>query len=159
MVMLRALFTLASLCSISGIWGLPSDASSSPPSIRRLSKRFDEHTVHEERSHLPQHWEKRAGGLDKRKIIPVRFNVVQRNMDRAEEFLMEVSDPKSPKYGMHYKPEDVVDLVSVDLVSPTIGDLTYAVGSLKVLSITRLHQRDRRLVGRRGPERLPQPAL
>lgn len=77
------------------------------------SKRFIAHTQHESRHVFPPGWAKRDAPLDKRHAaIPLRINLRQSNLHRAEELLMGVSDPDSPKYGMHYSPDQIVDLFS-----------------------------------------------
>lgn len=78
-----------------------------------LSKRFEDHVVHEERSSIPHEWVKDSNMiLDKTRTIPVRINLVQNNLDeKAEDLLMSVSHPESPKYGEHYSPHDIADLV------------------------------------------------
>lgn len=43
-------------------------------------------------------------------LHPVRIGMLQSNMDRAEELLMEVSDHESPKYGQHYSSEEVAEI-------------------------------------------------
>ncbi|KAF9561786.1 subtilisin-like protein [Agrocybe pediades] len=55
------------------------------------------HVLHEKHRRLETH-----------KVLPMRFGLVQQNMHRLEELLMEVSHPESPKYGQHYTAEEVV---------------------------------------------------
>jgi hypothetical protein len=87
------------------------------PSLQVLAvpeKRFGAHGIHESRSTVPSQWEKRSS-LDKSMIIPVRINLVQ-NTEGAEDLLMEVSHPESPKYGQHYDAAEVADLVRANLM-------------------------------------------
>lgn len=83
-----------------------------------LTKRFEEYSVHEERSALPHAWTKRSDiPLDKSRRIPIRINLVQNGIDEyGEELLMKVSHPHSPHYGKHYSPHEVADLVRLSTV-------------------------------------------
>ena len=77
-----------------------------------LPRPFGDHVVHEERSSLPPGWVQHSNNLDKTRIIPVRINLVQNNLgEKAEELLMSVSHPESPKYGEHYNPHEIAELV------------------------------------------------
>lgn len=80
-----------------------------------LGKRFEEHSVHEERSTPPPAWIKHSDvPLDKSRTIPVRINLVQNGIDEhGEGLLMKVSHPESPHYGDHYSPDEIADLVSL----------------------------------------------
>jgi hypothetical protein len=82
-----------------------------------LGERFEEHSVHEDRSTLPRAWTKRSDvPLDKSRSIPVRINLVQNGIDEyGEDLLMKVSHPESPHYGDHYAPHEIADLVSLRL--------------------------------------------
>ncbi|KAF9520163.1 hypothetical protein BS47DRAFT_1336132 [Hydnum rufescens UP504] len=73
-----------------------------------FSKRFGPRIIHEARSVIPNQWDKRLM-LDKSRIIPVRINLAQ-NLEGAEDLLMEVSHPDSPKYAQHYNADEVADL-------------------------------------------------
>lgn len=42
-------------------------------------------------------------------MLPLRIGLTQRNLDRAEEFLVAVSDPGSPSYGKHWTGEEVIE--------------------------------------------------
>lgn len=86
-----------------------------PTAYASLSKRFQEHSVHEERSALPASWNKRSDTpLDKSRHIPVRINLVQNGIDEhGEDLLMKVSHPDSPHYGKHYTPHEIADLVGL----------------------------------------------
>jgi tripeptidyl-peptidase I len=57
--------------------------------------------VHEKRSTIPNGWtrlERHASDT----IMPMRFGLRQRNLDRIEEFLLDVSHPDSSNYGNHW---------------------------------------------------------
>jgi tripeptidyl-peptidase I len=64
--------------------------------------------LHETRAAEPLNWVP-VGRLDPNKVLPMRFGLAQRNLDRVEEMLMAVSHPESPSYGKHYTPADIVD--------------------------------------------------
>jgi tripeptidyl-peptidase I len=80
-----------------------------------VSRRFLAHTVVEERKVIPNGWNKRslsdAVDFDKKSIaLPMRINLRQSNLDRAEDLLMDVSSPSSENYSNHYTPNQIVDL-------------------------------------------------
>ena len=58
------------------------------------------HVVHERRERLPAHW-KRSAKLHGDSNLPMRIALTQSNLDRADEFLMDVAHPESPNYGKH----------------------------------------------------------
>ena len=64
------------------------------------------HVVHEKRDRLPAKWAKRAK-MDARAVLPVRVGLKQRNLERAHEYLDEVSNPASSKYGKHWSVEEI----------------------------------------------------
>ncbi|KDQ54112.1 hypothetical protein JAAARDRAFT_60885 [Jaapia argillacea MUCL 33604] len=72
-------------------------AAASPSSSPLLSP----HVVHERRGHTPAGWN-RARKHDSGAVLPLRIGLTQSNMDKLEEFLMEVSDPESSKFGGHW---------------------------------------------------------
>ncbi|KAI1098458.1 subtilisin-like protein [Jackrogersella minutella] len=64
--------------------------------------------VHERRStHHTLAWDRRdpAPSDD---AFEMRIGLKQQNLDRGYELLMDVSDPKSPNYGIYWKPEEIV---------------------------------------------------
>lgn len=65
------------------------------------------HVIHELRDAAPTGWIKR-GGVRSESILPVRIGLVQRNLDKAEAFLMSVSQPDSPSYGKYWTSEEVI---------------------------------------------------
>ncbi len=66
------------------------------------------YSVHEKRnSHTTSKWVKRDDQLDRRSIVPVNIALTQRNLENGHNFLMDVSDPQSSKYGQHWTPEKV----------------------------------------------------
>ena len=66
------------------------------------------HVLHEKRDAVPFGWE-RHDRLPGNKVLPMRIALKQSNLDKAEEYLMEVSHPKSPKYGQHWSAKQVAE--------------------------------------------------
>ncbi|KAF8576122.1 subtilisin-like protein [Ramaria rubella] len=64
--------------------------------------------VHEKRTSEPASWS-RSRKLESDVVLPMRFGLKQSNVDRLEEFLMDVSHPESPNYGMHWTADQVAD--------------------------------------------------
>ncbi|PWN34625.1 subtilisin-like protein [Meira miltonrushii] len=64
------------------------------------------HEVHEKRSVIPSGW-KQGNRLSEHIILPVRIALTQSNMDKMNEYVMQVSDPDSKLYGQHWTPEQV----------------------------------------------------
>ena len=58
----------------------------------------DNFVLHEKRDVTPHQWTKRnrAHPAD---ILPVRIGLVQSNLHKAEEYILDVSDPYSPNFG------------------------------------------------------------
>ncbi|RDI89307.1 hypothetical protein Vi05172_g412 [Venturia inaequalis] len=66
------------------------------------------HILHEKRHSAPPQWEKRSK-LDTRTVVPVRIALNQRNLHKAEDFIYDVSHPKSLKYGQHWTPKEIAE--------------------------------------------------
>lgn len=66
------------------------------------------HILHEKRDALPFGW-KRYDKLPRHDVLPMRVALKQSNLDKAEEYLMEVSHPNSPKYGQHWSAKKVAE--------------------------------------------------
>jgi len=67
------------------------------------------YVLHEKRSHgVDIEW-KRTAKLPHDFILPVRVALAQSNMDKGHDWLMEVSDPASPKYGQHWTPAQLAE--------------------------------------------------
>lgn len=64
------------------------------------------HIVHVKRTSIPHGWAKRDA-LSRRTALPMRIALAQSNLDKGEEWLMEVSHPNSDKYGKHWTAADV----------------------------------------------------
>jgi tripeptidyl-peptidase-1 len=54
--------------------------------------------VHEKRSAPPHGWSKRER-LSPDTVLPLRFGLAQSNLDKLDEYLLDVSHPDSPNYG------------------------------------------------------------
>lgn len=67
---------------------------------------------HEQRS-AKTPWAK-ATRFPRSHLLPLRIGLTQRNLDRAEEFLVAVSDPGSPSYGKHWTREEVIETFAPD---------------------------------------------
>lgn len=79
------------------------------------------HVQHEKRDYLPPGWE-RHGKIASHEVLPMRFALSQSNLDKADDFLMDVSHPDSPNFGKHWTAKQVADTFapsqeSVDAVS------------------------------------------
>ena len=66
------------------------------------------HVQHEERTSLPPGWEKHEK-LPSSEILPMRIALTQSNLDKAYDYLMEVSHPASEKYGQHWSTKKVAE--------------------------------------------------
>lgn len=62
------------------------------------SAKYSNHVLHEKRDGMPHQWGKRnrAAGYE---VMPIRIGLRQRNLEHAERFINEVSDPSSPNFG------------------------------------------------------------
>lgn len=92
--------------------------------------------VHEARSALPEGWSVH-GIPSPHARLPLRLGLAQRNLDRLDEFLMDVADPKSPNFGKHWSPTQVAAAFSpaqesVDFVRNWLSDLGIAPGRVRV---------------------------
>lgn len=66
------------------------------------------HVVHEKRDRLPPGWQYHEK-LESSKVLPMKIALTQSNLDKAEEFLMDVSHPESPNFGKHWTHEDIAN--------------------------------------------------
>lgn len=66
------------------------------------------HTIHEKRDVLPPNWSESVK-MPSDTIISMRIALAQSNLHRGEELLMDVSHPKSPNYGKHWTPKQIVE--------------------------------------------------
>ena len=54
--------------------------------------------LHEKRDGAPHQWTRR-NRAHAAEILPVRIGLVQSNLHKAEEYMLDVSDPYSPNFG------------------------------------------------------------
>lgn len=66
------------------------------------------HAIHERRNDQNTKWVKR-GKIQSHAILPIRIGIAQSNLDRAHDFLMDVSDPSSSNYGKHWTDEEITE--------------------------------------------------
>jgi len=66
------------------------------------------HVVHERRDKLPNNW-KKSSPLQGDVVVPMRIALTQSNLDKAHEFLIDVSHPDSPNYGKHWNAKQVAE--------------------------------------------------
>lgn len=80
------------------------------------------HVVHESRSLSSKNGWVEVERASSAQQVNLRIGLVQRNLHRAEELMLEVSHPKSAKYGHHWRPQEVIDMFapSADAVSSTV---------------------------------------
>lgn len=79
--------------------------SASPTSTRST------HVVHEKRSSPPSGWQARDR-VDGNIKVPLRIGLKQRNLHLGSQFLDEVSNPRSSKYGQHWSADEIIDMFS-----------------------------------------------
>jgi tripeptidyl-peptidase-1 len=56
------------------------------------------HVVHEKRNASPVAWKKHSRA-PRDVVLPVRIGLNQRNLEHADRFLEDISDPDSPNFG------------------------------------------------------------
>ncbi|KAI1177804.1 peptidase S8/S53 domain-containing protein [Nemania sp. FL0916] len=66
------------------------------------------HVLHEKRDGKPHLWEKRDRAA-RSQVLPIRIGLRQRNLENAERYIYEVSDPHSPNFGTHWTAEQVAN--------------------------------------------------
>ena len=68
-----------------------------------------DYVVHERRhERAGQRWSKVAQ-LDGNQVLPIRIGLKQSNLEHGDRWLMEVSDPNSPRFGQHWTAKEVID--------------------------------------------------
>ena len=72
--------------------------------------------AHEKRDGSPQGW-KRSEKLPGTFMLYMRIALVQENLERAEEFLLEMSHPDSKKYGQHWSAKEITETFAPTLTS------------------------------------------
>ncbi|KAI1826760.1 peptidase S8/S53 domain-containing protein [Xylaria intraflava] len=80
-----------------------------------------DHVLHEKRDVLPTHWV-RISDASGDTPIDLRIALKQSNLDRAEEYMREVSYPESENFGRFWTPEQVIETFapSQEAVSDTV---------------------------------------
>lgn len=91
------------LSSLTCALALATIATAAPSIVRR-----DNLVVHEKRAQEPRNWVL-TRRLEPDAVLPLRFGLAQRNLDRLEEMLTAVAHPDSPTYGQHYSVKDIVE--------------------------------------------------
>ena len=71
------------------------------------------HVQHERRSFLPPGWKKHER-IPSHEVIPIRFALAQKNLHKADEYLMDVANPESPNYGKHWTAKQVAETFAPD---------------------------------------------
>lgn len=66
------------------------------------------HVVHEKRDRLPPGWQHHEK-LQSSEVLPMKIALTQSNLEKAEEFLMDVSHPESPNFGKHWTHEEIAN--------------------------------------------------
>lgn len=66
------------------------------------------YVIHEKREKPPHGWEKHHG-LPGHHVLSMRIALSQENLDKAEQFLMDVSHPESTKYGQHWSAKEIAE--------------------------------------------------
>jgi tripeptidyl-peptidase-1 len=70
------------------------------------------YAVHEKRDVENRMWTPHDVKLDPRAALPLAISLTQQNLDNGYDFLMDVSDGKSPNYGKHWSQEKVRQTVN-----------------------------------------------
>jgi len=78
------------------------------------------YVVHEKRNLATDGEWSRTAKLPNDFILPVRVALAQSNMDKGHDWLMEVSDPSSPKYGQHWTPAQLAETFKPRYLIPLI---------------------------------------
>jgi len=71
--------------------------------------RRNDHVVHEKRSGAPLEWSKHRRAPASQ-ILPMRIGLKQRNLEHADRFIYEITDPSSSRYGKHWTAEQVANM-------------------------------------------------
>ena len=66
------------------------------------------HVLHEKRNKLPQGWARysKPTGYE---VLPMRVALTQSNLDKGDDFLMEISHPESEKFGQHWSAQRIAE--------------------------------------------------
>lgn len=78
------------------------------PCIAVPAARSNTHSLHEKRDGVPIEWSKRSRA-HAANVLPVRIGLRQRNLEHAERYIEDVSNPSSPNFGKHWTAEQVAN--------------------------------------------------
>lgn len=76
--------------------------------VLAMPSRRATHVLHEKRAMEPVEWTK-SRRVEPDWVLPMRFGLVQSNLDKIEDMLMSVSSPNSPTFGQHFTPEQLIE--------------------------------------------------
>ncbi|KAI1827579.1 peptidase S8/S53 domain-containing protein [Xylaria intraflava] len=76
--------------------------------VSSLAAPSGKHVLHEKRGAVPHLWEKRDRAAPSQ-VLPIRIGLRQRNLENAERYIYEVSDPSSPNFGKHWSAEKIAN--------------------------------------------------
>lgn len=65
-------------------------------------------TVHGASDTIPRGWSAHRRA-DPDAVVPLKLALVQSNLDKLDEYLLDIADPFSPNYGKHWTPSQVAD--------------------------------------------------
>ena len=66
------------------------------------------YVLHEKRERTPLGWWKRSK-IQAHEVLPMRIALTQSNLDKLDDYLMEVSHPTSEKYGKHWSAKQIAE--------------------------------------------------
>ena len=75
------------------------------------------HAVHEKRDIIPHGWQKHDEALRKDFVMPMKIGLSQSNLDKAYDYLMDVSHPEAPNFGKHWTAKQVKETFAPRFVS------------------------------------------
>ncbi|KAF8888934.1 peptidase S8/S53 domain-containing protein [Gymnopilus junonius] len=73
-----------------------------------VARALSPYVLHEKRAALPSGWNV-GRRFDADEVLPLRFGLRQSNLNKLEDWLLEVSHPESSKYGNHWTAGQVAD--------------------------------------------------
>lgn len=80
------------------------------------------YVLHEKRHAEPHQWTKRARAHSAM-TLPVKIGLTQRNLHRAEEFVMDIAHPASPNFGMSMNMFECPSYTLLTMVKASTGQL------------------------------------
>ena len=70
------------------------------------------YVVHERRDAEISDWMPKAIEVDRSTILPLSIALTQRNLEKGQDSLIDVSDPFSPNYGKHWSAQKVISTIT-----------------------------------------------